>query len=73
MPVGRISGSLTSPRVDVFVDMGHPFLNRTVDGFLRIGTVLSFSISSSLINLGFFGFGFGFGFGLINYDFYLFK
>ncbi|KAF0928197.1 hypothetical protein E2562_038109 [Oryza meyeriana var. granulata] len=33
------SGSLTSPRFDLAVDMGHPFLNRTVDGFLKIGTV----------------------------------
>ncbi|KAL8137073.1 hypothetical protein V2J09_003074 [Rumex salicifolius] len=39
MPMGSISGSLSSPRVDVVVDMGHPLLNRTVDGFLRIGTV----------------------------------
>uniref|UniRef100_A0A0E0JUA0 Uncharacterized protein n=1 Tax=Oryza punctata TaxID=4537 RepID=A0A0E0JUA0_ORYPU len=33
------SGSLTSPRFDLAVDMGHPFLNRTVDGFLKIGAV----------------------------------
>ncbi|XP_052138584.1 outer envelope pore protein 16, chloroplastic-like isoform X2 [Oryza glaberrima] len=33
------SGSLTSPRFDLTVDMGHPFLNRTVDGFLKIGAV----------------------------------
>ncbi|MQM19594.1 hypothetical protein Taro_052600 [Colocasia esculenta] len=39
MPRSSFSGSLTSPRVDVAIDMGHPFLNRTVDGFLTIGTV----------------------------------
>ncbi|KAF0887944.1 hypothetical protein E2562_005651 [Oryza meyeriana var. granulata] len=33
------SGSLTSPRFDLAVDMGHPFLNCTVDGFLKIGVV----------------------------------
>ncbi|KAF3794076.1 Outer envelope pore protein 16 [Nymphaea thermarum] len=27
------------PTVDVFIDMGHPLLNRTVDGFLKIGAV----------------------------------
>ncbi|KAK1285422.1 hypothetical protein QJS10_CPB20g01039 [Acorus calamus] len=39
MPYSRISGSLSSPNVDVVIDMGNPFLNRTVDGFLKIGTV----------------------------------
>ncbi|XP_057969925.1 outer envelope pore protein 16, chloroplastic-like [Malania oleifera] len=39
MPSSRFSGSLSSPKVDVFVDMGNPFLNHTVDGFLKIGTV----------------------------------
>ncbi|KAK1312454.1 hypothetical protein QJS10_CPA07g00200 [Acorus calamus] len=39
MPYSRFSGSLSSPRVDVVIDMGNPFLNRTVDGFLKIGTV----------------------------------
>ncbi|CAI9108102.1 OLC1v1007624C1 [Oldenlandia corymbosa var. corymbosa] len=29
----------TSPRVDVIVDLGNPFLNLTVDGFLKIGSV----------------------------------
>uniref|UniRef100_J3L8C6 Uncharacterized protein n=1 Tax=Oryza brachyantha TaxID=4533 RepID=J3L8C6_ORYBR len=33
------SGSLTSPRFDLAVDMGHPFLNRTVDGFIKIGAL----------------------------------
>ncbi|XP_029128880.1 uncharacterized protein LOC109806083 isoform X1 [Cajanus cajan] len=36
MPWARLSGS---PRVDVAIDMGNPFLNLTVDGFLKIGTV----------------------------------
>jgi len=39
MPHGGFSGSLKSPRLDLAVDMGHPFLNRTVDGFIKIGTV----------------------------------
>ncbi|KAG9454717.1 hypothetical protein H6P81_007621 [Aristolochia fimbriata] len=39
MPSTTFSGSLTSPKVDVFVDMGNPLLNRTVDGFLKIGAV----------------------------------
>ncbi|KAF0925671.1 hypothetical protein E2562_017238 [Oryza meyeriana var. granulata] len=33
------SGSLTSPKFDLAVNMGHPFLNRTVDGFLKIGAI----------------------------------
>ncbi|XP_014496583.1 outer envelope pore protein 16, chloroplastic [Vigna radiata var. radiata] len=32
----RVSGP---PRVEVAIDMGHPFLNLTVDAFLRIGTI----------------------------------
>ncbi|KAK7335773.1 hypothetical protein VNO80_27807 [Phaseolus coccineus] len=32
----KVSGS---PRVDVAIDMGNPFLNLTVDAFLRIGTI----------------------------------
>ncbi|CAL4971913.1 unnamed protein product [Urochloa decumbens] len=36
MPHG---GSLTSPKFDFAVDMCHPFLNRTVDGFIKIGAV----------------------------------
>ena len=37
MPRGGFSGSLRSPKIDVVIDMGNPFLNRTVDGFLKIG------------------------------------
>ncbi|TKY48418.1 Outer envelope pore protein 16 [Spatholobus suberectus] len=36
MPWARLSGS---PQVDVAIDMGNPFLNLTLDGFLKIGTV----------------------------------
>ncbi|GMH26678.1 hypothetical protein Nepgr_028521 [Nepenthes gracilis] len=39
MPRSRFSGSLSTPQVDVVIDMGNPFLNLTVDGFLKIGTV----------------------------------
>ncbi|KAE8023298.1 hypothetical protein FH972_009013 [Carpinus fangiana] len=39
MPRSRFSGSVTTPKVDVAIDMGNPFLNLTVDGFLKIGTV----------------------------------
>ncbi|GMY39377.1 outer envelope pore protein 16, chloroplastic-like [Fagus crenata] len=39
MPRSRFSGSLTTPKVDVAIDMGNPLLNLTVDGFLKIGTV----------------------------------
>jgi hypothetical protein len=35
----RFSGSVTTPKVDVAIDMGNPFLNLIVDGFLKIGTV----------------------------------
>eukprot|EP00250_Pteridium_aquilinum_P031200 c43230_g1_i1 orf=212-655(+) len=39
MPRARVSAQVHSPSVDVFIDLGHPFLNRTLDGFLKIGTV----------------------------------
>ena len=39
MPRARVFTHVQSPSVDVVIDMGHPFLNRTVDGFLKIGTV----------------------------------
>ncbi|KAJ1406891.1 Tim17/Tim22/Tim23/Pmp24 family [Sesbania bispinosa] len=35
MPWSRLSG----PKVDVAIDMGNPFLNLSLDGFLKIGTV----------------------------------
>ncbi|KAM0996296.1 hypothetical protein ACFX2C_006317 [Malus domestica] len=39
MPRSSFSGALTGPQVDVVIDLGNPFLNHTVDGFLKIGTV----------------------------------
>ncbi|XP_042512107.1 outer envelope pore protein 16, chloroplastic-like [Macadamia integrifolia] len=39
MPSSRFSSSFSSPDVSVTIDMGNPFLNRTVDGFLKIGTI----------------------------------
>ncbi|PWZ18143.1 Outer envelope pore protein 16-1, chloroplastic [Zea mays] len=39
MPRSGFSGSFRSPKIDVVIDMGNPFLNRTVDGFLKIGAV----------------------------------
>ncbi|KAJ7537734.1 hypothetical protein O6H91_11G019300 [Diphasiastrum complanatum] len=39
MPQARVSGTVRSPSVNVFIDMGHPLLNRTVDGFLKLGAV----------------------------------
>jgi len=42
----KVSGS---PRVDVAIDMGNPFLNLTVDAFLRIGTVIFSSFSLSFL------------------------
>ncbi|XP_024028082.1 outer envelope pore protein 16, chloroplastic [Morus notabilis] len=39
MPSSRFSGTLSSPKVDVSIDTGIPFINLTVDGFLKIGTI----------------------------------
>lgn len=39
MPHGGFSGRLTSPKLGLAVDMGHPFLNHAVDGFIKIGAV----------------------------------
>ncbi|XP_021279263.1 outer envelope pore protein 16, chloroplastic isoform X3 [Herrania umbratica] len=39
MPSSMFSGSLSAPSVNVTIDTGNPFLNQTVDGFLKIGTV----------------------------------
>ncbi|EYU18967.1 hypothetical protein ABFS82_04G182600 [Erythranthe guttata] len=39
MPRSTLVGGFSSPRVDLIVDMGNPFLNATLDGFLKIGTV----------------------------------
>ncbi|KAL5710830.1 Outer envelope pore protein 16 [Ranunculus cassubicifolius] len=39
MPSTKLSGSFSAPNVNVAIDMGNPFLNLTVDGFLKIGAV----------------------------------
>ncbi|PIN24376.1 hypothetical protein CDL12_02909 [Handroanthus impetiginosus] len=39
MPRSSFSGALSSPKMDLTVDVGNPFLNLTINGFLRIGTV----------------------------------
>ncbi|XP_059077390.1 outer envelope pore protein 16, chloroplastic isoform X1 [Cryptomeria japonica] len=39
MPYGTVSANVKSPTLGVFVDLGNPLLNRTVDGFMTIGTV----------------------------------
>eukprot|EP00246_Nothoceros_aenigmaticus_P017307 TRINITY_DN838_c0_g1_i1.p1 TRINITY_DN838_c0_g1~~TRINITY_DN838_c0_g1_i1.p1 ORF type:complete len:149 (+),score=21.82 TRINITY_DN838_c0_g1_i1:120-566(+) len=39
MPHAKISASADSPTVDVLVDLGHPLLNRMVDGFVKVGGV----------------------------------
>ncbi|KAI5078900.1 hypothetical protein GOP47_0006571 [Adiantum capillus-veneris] len=39
MPRARVNANFDSPNVDVMVDMGHPLLNRVVDGFLKVGGV----------------------------------
>lgn len=41
MPKSSFAGALTIPRVDVVIDTGNDFLNHTVDGFLKIGAVIS--------------------------------
>jgi hypothetical protein len=35
----RAGFSAGSPKVEFAIDMGNPLLNRTVDGFLKIGAV----------------------------------
>ncbi|XVF20054.1 hypothetical protein REPUB_Repub11eG0165100 [Reevesia pubescens] len=39
MPSHRFSGSLSAPSVYVTIDTGNHFVNHTLDGFLKIGTV----------------------------------
>ncbi|RRT39542.1 hypothetical protein B296_00048616 [Ensete ventricosum] len=46
MPKSTFSGFITSPLISDTVDMGNPFLNRTVDGFLKIGTVTNYVAAS---------------------------
>ncbi|MQM13416.1 hypothetical protein Taro_046341 [Colocasia esculenta] len=46
MPRSRFSGSLSWPRFDVVIDMGNPSLNRTIDGFVMIGTVAAARVAA---------------------------
>ncbi|KAK9156659.1 hypothetical protein Scep_003233 [Stephania cephalantha] len=46
MPRSRFAGSLSSPKIDVVIDMGNPFLNHTVDGFLKIGAVAATKVAA---------------------------
>ncbi|KAG6497696.1 hypothetical protein ZIOFF_045600 [Zingiber officinale] len=46
MPWTAFSSSSNCPRIDVAVDMGNPFLNRTVDGFLKIGAVAASRVAA---------------------------
>ncbi|KAF3552864.1 hypothetical protein F2Q69_00012102 [Brassica cretica] len=46
MPSSTFSGTVSSPKLSVAVDMGNPFLNLTVDGFLKIGAV---GVTKSLV------------------------
>ncbi|KAI3450397.1 hypothetical protein Pfo_007062 [Paulownia fortunei] len=46
MPRSTFSGAYSSPKVDLIVDMGNPFLNLTVDGFLKIGAVAAAKVAA---------------------------
>ncbi|KAK1434868.1 hypothetical protein QVD17_00622 [Tagetes erecta] len=46
MPRKSLMGSISSPKVEVIVDMGNPLLNHTVDGFLKIGTVSAAKVAA---------------------------
>ncbi|XP_034597886.1 outer envelope pore protein 16, chloroplastic [Setaria viridis] len=46
MPHGGFSGRLTSPKLGLAVDMGHPFLNHAVDGFIKIGAVSACKVAA---------------------------
>ncbi|CAI9764342.1 unnamed protein product [Fraxinus pennsylvanica] len=46
MPQRILSGSFDSPKLDIIVDLGNPFLNLTVDGFLKIGTVAAAKVAT---------------------------
>ncbi|CAA2971957.1 outer envelope pore 16, chloroplastic [Olea europaea subsp. europaea] len=46
MPRSVLSGSINSPKVDLIVDLGNPFLNLTFDGFLKIGTVAAAKVAA---------------------------
>lgn len=44
--VAVFSESLSSPKLDVVINLGNPFLNLTVDGFLKIGVVAATRLSA---------------------------
>ncbi|KAL6506375.1 Outer envelope pore protein 16, chloroplastic [Orobanche gracilis] len=46
MPRSTLTGAFSSPKVDLVVDMGNPFLNLTVDGFLKIDTVAAAKVGA---------------------------
>ncbi|KAI3786989.1 hypothetical protein L1987_41118 [Smallanthus sonchifolius] len=46
MPRKSFMSSISSPKVEVFIDMGNPLLNHTVDGFLKIGTVSAAKVAA---------------------------
>ncbi|KAL8496901.1 hypothetical protein ACS0TY_020544 [Phlomoides rotata] len=46
MPRTSFSGVFSSPKVDLIVDLGNPFLNLTVDGFMKIGTVAAARVAA---------------------------
>lgn len=50
MPSSTFSGTVSTPKLSVAVDMGNPFLNLTVDAFLKIGAVTNLSIFSLLMD-----------------------
>lgn len=39
MARAHVNASIDTPHVDVLVDLGHPLLNRVVDGFVKVGGV----------------------------------
>ncbi|MCO5562661.1 hypothetical protein L7F22_016289 [Adiantum nelumboides] len=39
MPEARVNTDFETPNVDVLIDLGHPLLNRMVDGFVKVGGV----------------------------------
>ena len=39
MASAHVNASIDTPHVDVLVDLGHPLLNRVVDGFVKVGGV----------------------------------
>jgi len=46
MARAHVNASIDTPHVDVLVDLGHPLLNRVVDGFVKVGGVGAFHAAS---------------------------